>query len=167
MKEIKLVKDQYISLDKIKKIAIRKTKIRNLNKKVEIIKIEKVYKKFFFLKVITKASRYPFKAKKLDYVIFLDSVLGIAGLVEGVPKWEKTFIGEDKIVASKYSNNEILENEDKLIEKFIFKQYLLKRPEINKRDIVEIYLAYWKCTMIVDNQIHIIYLNASTGKKDI
>jgi len=148
-----------ISEDKAREKARRKLGAMNTSS----VRSGLCYKKMYFMKVMAYASRVPFPPKKRPYVIFYDSYLSLGGMTYGVPEYEKKIVNDDLIVQDKVTRDSFEDQKDNFIERFILKQYLLKRPDIKVEGIEEIYLPYYRCTFNGRE----VYINAATGKSSL
>lgn len=122
------------------------------------------YKKLYFNKILGLAARTPFPPKKVYYTMFYDPVMNQGGLTESIPKAEICEVENGRIVSEKYTLADFESQKARLIEKFILRTYLLKRPELQDQGMEEVYLPYWVCTFSPDCQI---LVNAATGRANI
>ena len=129
----------------------------------ETVEINLCYKKIYFLKVLALASRVPFPPKKVPYVIFYDPETREGGITYEVPESEQIEVDEQLVRQTEFSLEDFEKEQPALIEKYILKQYLLKRPEIELRGSDELYLPYYSCRFEGQE----ILFNAATGHINI
>lgn len=125
------------------------------------------YKKVYFIKILSFASRYPFKPKRKGYVLYYDSMFGQGGLTQIVPETKTIDIDESRAFDDVYGLEKLNAEMEKLIEKFIYKRYMLKRPEIKMVGVEEIYLPYYVYYAKEGIVNDIFLLNAITGQANI
>ena len=99
----------------------------------------------------------------LPIVLFFDSRLGVGGPTPGVPEYKMIGVPDEAVYPDSYDRKGFEAKQDELINKFILKQYLLKRPELKKEGSDEIYLPYYKCSY----NSREVFINAATGKKNL
>ena len=158
--KIKLAENKrLISEDKARAAAKRILSVSDESR----ISVELCYKKMYFLKMLALAARTPFPPKKVPYVLFFDSRIGVGGPTPGVPEYKMTEVPDEAVYPDVYDRKGFEAKYDELINKFILKQYLLKRPELKKEGSDEIYLPYYKCTYNGRE----VFINAGTGKKNL
>lgn len=134
---------------------------------VHLEKIELLFKQFYFQKILALASRFPFKPKHDGYVVFFDSASGLAGLTVMVPKWEEAEILDEQLWEPAFSVEQFKETQSALVEKYLLRRYLLKRPELRDIGLDTIWLPYYRCTYTAGtNAVHVV-LNAETGGLNI
>lgn len=148
-------------------MGLAKKRTRRLRIEPKVLKAELCYKKLYFIKIMAYAARTPFKPKKIGYVLYYDSVVGKGGLTENVPETNIMTVSEDIVFKSVYTFEDLQKKKADLIEKFVLKNYLLKRPDLEEIEIEEVYLPYWSCEFVPNDKQESILINAATGKYNI
>lgn len=160
-------KTQYLTEEVAHKKALRHARKKLGVRDVQLESIVLKYKLFYFLKVLAIASRFPFKPKRSGYVIFFDSILAQGGLTAGIPMWDAAEVAEDVTFPPSYSLERFSEKQSELIEKFILRRYMLKRPELEFQGTERVWLPYYLCAYAASGMVAEVLLNAETGQLDI
>lgn len=160
-------KTRYLTEEAAHKASLRYGRKNLGTRDVRLENIELVYKPFYFLKVLALASRKPFKPKRSGYVLFFDSVLGRGGLTPGVPVWEEVEVPEGQVWDASFPLEKFEEVQPALVEKFIMRRYLLKRPDLQYQGLDRVWLPYYLCFYAAGASKTRVVLNAETGRLDI
>lgn len=148
-------------------IALAEKKARSLKIEPLIREAELCYKKLYFIKIMAYAARTPFKPKKTGYILYYDSIMNSGGRTGSVPEANLIQVSDSLVIDSVYNLNDLHKEKANYIEKFILKNYMLKRPELEEVGIEEIYLPYWKCIFTPNDKQESVLINAATGKYNI
>ncbi len=147
--------------------ALAEKKARRLKIEPIVVKAELCYKKIYFIKMMAYAARTPFKPKKTGYVVYYDSVMDKGGLTANIPETNIMTVSDDIVFESVHTLEDLQEKKADFIEKFILKNYLLKRPDLEEIGIEEVHLPYWSCKFVPNDKQEGILINAATGKYNI
>lgn len=161
------VADNKKLISKERAISLAEKKARRLRIEPTVVEAEVCYKKMYFLRIMAYAARTPFKPKKTGYVVYYDSVMDKGGLTAYVPETKVIKVANDVVFESEYTLEDLQEKKAGFIEKFILKNYLLKRPDLEEMGTEEVYLPYWTCKFAPNDKQEGILINAATGKCNI
>ncbi len=154
---------RYLPEKTIRKLAARHARGLFGWRNIAIKDLQLMYKPFYFLKILAKASRCPFKPKRVGYVVYFDAVLGRGGLTDGVPRWDTVDVEDSLLWEAACSPESFRSRQAELLEKFVLRRYLLKRPELRCEGEETVYLPYQLCTYADQGREYRIVLNAETG----
>jgi len=148
-------------------VALAEKKAKRLGIEPVVTEAELCYKKMYFVKIMAYASRIPFPPKKIGYVIYYDSVLDRGGLTDHIPETKVIDVDNHLIFESIYTLEDLQKKKADFIEKYILKNYLLKRPDLEEKGTEEVYLPYWTCKFAPNKKQEGILINAATGRYNI
>lgn len=131
---------------------------------IETLNIKETYCPYYFCEITALAARTPFKPKKRLYVLFLNGSSGIAGVTDKVPDFNYIDVCEEQLLHTKHS----MEDKEKLNElknTFVYKLYLLKKPELLEGEVVKMYFPFWVIDYKFQGKKGKVLINRLSGEK--
>jgi hypothetical protein len=110
---------------------------------VQILEAKPAYYPFWFIKAEAYADRSPFSPKLRRHVLYIDAMTGDRGLTNQFPKIEQKSKTKIDVLSPRFNKEKVDNLINELVEDFILRPYLLKRPTVKIVGKELIYLHYY------------------------
>ena len=132
---------------------------------VQIIETKPTFYPFWFIKAEAYADRPPFSPKLRRHVLYIDAMNGDRGLTNRFPEIEQKSKTKNDVLSPKFNKENVENLINEVIEDFILRPYLLKRPTVKIVDKELIYLPYYLVHVKTKSDVrYSLSVNALSGE---
>ncbi|MBN8235594.1 hypothetical protein JF544_10070 [Halobacillus kuroshimensis] len=132
-----------------------------------ITKLEKMYHPMWIVKMLVIADRKPFPSKVKPNMAFIDGRSGYRGLFPNVPPITQKEVLDSKVRSADITKQDVLNKYvTDIQEKQINRNYVLKKPRYDIKEIEVVYLPLWKVEVDSPYLTKTFVINGNTGESE-